>query len=239
MRTQDIGARDYAFDAETTEKLAVLTRLMLDYNKRINLTRITVPEEILAKHYKDSAIPLELLRENDIVPRGTSAKVIDVGSGAGFPGLVWGLLEQNLFDLTLLDSQKNRVIYLEQAINTLKLERTKALHGRAEQLGTDTIYRERFDVAAARAVANLSALCEYCLPFLKIGGVFAAMKGVYKEEEIAASTNALALLGGEIERIFRYTLPAGDERTLIVIRKKASINKKYPRQRVSITKNPL
>ena len=224
----------------TTEQKTLLHKLsafMLEYNQKVNLTAIKEPDAVWEKHFIDSTYPLILTN----VPRRT--QTIDVGTGAGFPGVVWKIYRPDL-KLTLLDSLRKRVDYLELLKAELGLE-YKTIHGRSEELTQPPPLkrhplqggglRENFDVAVSRAVANLPALCEYCLPFVKVGGMFLAMKGAETEN----AENALKLLGGEIEEVKNYELPSGDKRNLIIIRKVRETPQKYPRQRVNISKNPL
>jgi len=215
------------FNSEQTALLGKLTAFMLSYNRNVNLTRITEPSEVHEKHYTDSILPLELAD----VPRGTS--VIDVGTGAGFPGVIWKLYRPDL-QVTLLDSLRKRITYLELLRDELAVDYT-AIHGRSEQLALSPVYREQYGVAVSRAVANLPALCELCLPLVQVGGVMLAMKG----SEVEDTGNAAVLLGGEVERVHDYTLPSGDKRSLILIRKISPTPPEYPRQRVNIVKNPL
>jgi len=221
------------FNNEQRLLLEKLSAFMLEYNKKVNLTAIKEPAHIWEKHFVDSVLPLELLSGH--VPRGTS--VIDVGTGAGFPGVVWKIYRPDL-ELTLLDSLRKRVNYLELLRDELGLE-CRAIHGRSEELALKPDYREKFGVAVSRAVANLPALCEFCLPFVKVGGLFLAMKGAEISEEFKASDSALRALGGEVEEIKSYELPSGDKRNLAVIRKVRGTPANLPRQRVNITKNPL
>jgi len=206
-----------------------LTAFMLDYNKKVNLTRIVEPQEIIEKHYIDSILPLTLYN----VPRGTSC--LDVGSGAGFPGVLFKLFRGDLA-VTLLDSSRKRTDYLKFLLEEIGVE-CDVITARSEDFAHEEKARERFGLVVARAVANLPALCEYCLPFVKVGGVFLAMKGDNAETETAG--NAIALLGGEVEQVKKYSLPSGDGRSLVVIRKVKQTPTKYPRKRVNIVKNPL
>jgi len=215
------------FTNEQEFLLNKLTPFMLDYNKNVNLTAITEPDEVWEKHYIDSAIPL-LLTD---VPCGTS--VIDVGTGAGFPGVVWKIYRPDL-KITLLDSLRKRINYLELLREELDLDYI-TVHARSEELAIKTEFREKYDIAVSRAVANLPALCEFCLPFVKVGGVMLAMKGQGTEN----ADTAINLLGGKIEKIHNYELPSGDKRKLIVIKKIKDTPLCYPRQRVKIVKNPL
>jgi len=221
------------FNHEQTASLSKLTDFMLAYNSHTNLTRITDPEDIVEKHYIDSILPLTLYN----VPRGTS--VLDVGSGAGFPGIPIKIFRPDL-DVTLLDSAKKRTDYLKAAVREIGPAIGNSLAvvtARSEELAHSPEHRGKYGLVISRAVANLPALCEYCLPFAKAGGVFLAMKGAESEAETAKT--ALRLLGGEVEEIKGYALPRGDKRSLVVIRKTSETPPDYPRRRVNIAKNPL
>lgn len=216
-------------DENKQNQLDKLAAYMVEYNKKVNLTRITEPEEITEKHYIDSILPLTMVD----VPRGTSA--IDVGAGAGFPSLPMMIYRPDI-EFTLLDSSNKRITYLTSACEMLGIQ-CRTLHGRGEELGRDSEYREKFGLATARAVAQLNVLCEYCLPFVKVGGVFLALKG--EKDETSGAENAVKKLGGEIEDIKRYTLPGGDKRTLVMIRKVSPTPPAYPRPSAKIAKKPL
>jgi len=213
-----------------------LTAFMLDYNTHTNLTRITDLDEIIEKHYIDSILPLTLYN----VPRGTisghgNCRVLDVGSGAGFPGIPMKLFRSDL-QVTLLDSAKKRTDYLQSLLRHIQVE-CEVVTGRSEELAHNPDYREKYGLVTARAVANLAALCEYCLPFVQVGGVFLAMKG--EHSEVDSARTAIELLGGEIQDTIKYDLPSGDKRNLIIIKKVRQTPTQYPRKRVNITKNPI
>ena len=214
------------------EKLMFYADILCEYNEKVNLTAITDPEGIAVKHFFDSVYPF--LTE-DILPEG--AKLIDVGTGAGFPSCPLKIMRPDI-KLTLLDSLNKRVEFLKQLSDEVSLE-AECIHGRAEEYGHKPEYRERFDAATARAVANLTALCEYCLPFIKVGGRFAALKGSDGMAELKAAKNAITVLGGEVVLSKEYELPNGDGRSLIVIKKVRSTPEKYPRNKGQMTKKPL
>lgn len=214
---------------ETAEQLSALAAFMLEYNQKVNLTRITAPEEIAEKHFLDSILPLTFFD----VPRGT--KCADIGTGAGFPALPMKLYRPDL-DFTLIDSLGKRVTYLKLACERLGLTCT-TLHARGEEAAKDPKLRERFGFVTARAVAALNVLCEYCLPFVEVGGSFAAMKGA--QDETDGAENAVKLLGGEIESVKQYSLPNGDRRNLVLIRKIKETPPRYPRAGGVISKKPL
>lgn len=205
--------------------------LLLEWNQKINLTAIRDPEGVLIKHFVDS---LALLK---YAPLPQGAKLIDVGTGAGFPGVPLKLARPDL-SLTLLDSLNKRLLFLQELSQQLSFE-AEITHSRAEEAGRLPTLRERFDTAVSRAVASLNLLAEYCLPFVKVGGVFLAAKGPEVEEELAQGERAVKLLGGRIEKIERYQLPEGSGRTLVVIRKEKPTSGEYPRHGSKISKKPL
>ncbi|MCL1880764.1 MAG: 16S rRNA (guanine(527)-N(7))-methyltransferase RsmG, partial [Oscillospiraceae bacterium] len=167
----------------------------------------------------------------------SSCSLLDVGSGAGFPGIPIKLLYPEL-QVSLLDSAKKRCDYLRSLLEHIKLP-CEVLQGRSEELSILPQYREQYDFVTARAVANLSALCEYCLPFAKVGGRFFAMKGSNAHEELAVAENAITLLGGSVSDVYDYELPDGAKRVLVIIDKIKPTPKEYPRQRVNISKKPV
>lgn len=206
--------------------------LVIEWNEKINLTSITDEQEFIIKHFFDS---LTLLSKVEIKE---GARVIDVGTGAGFPGIPLKIARPDI-KLTLLDSLNKRLVFLnDYVLKTLDLT-AEVIHGRAEECSKEVKFRERFDVATSRAVANLSSLSEYCIPFVKVGGVFAPMKGPDSEEEVKAASNAINLLGGKLNRIEELTLPDESGRSIIVIDKVKKTADKYPRRGVKINKNPL
>lgn len=202
-----------------------------DWNGRMNLTAIADDEGIAMKHFADSLLPLTLFE----LPR--NAGLIDVGTGAGFPSIPMKLLREDI-SLTLLDSLEKRLGFLRHLCGELSIEGA-AVHARAEDAGKNPLYREKYDVATARAVASLSLLAEYCLPLVKVGGVVLALKGSGGREEAEQAQRAVSLCGGELEALIDYKLPNGDPRTLVVLRKKSPTPPKYPRNSAQSTKNPL
>lgn len=214
-------------------KLAAYFELLLDWNSRINLTAITNEHEVITKHFLDSIAALE----SNVFFEGAS--VMDVGSGAGLPGIPLKICQSDL-SVTLLDSLAKRVRFLNTVTEALELTGIRAVHARAEDAGQDSAYREQFDVCVSRAVANLSTLSELCLPFVKVGGYFVAMKGPAASEEMQAAENAVRLLGGELERIVRYEIPSTDlKHNLLVIKKVKNTSTKYPRKAPKPAKDPL
>lgn len=205
--------------------------LLVDWNTRVNLTAITEPSEIAEKHFIDSLTVASACN----IKHGAS--IIDVGTGAGFPGIPLKILRNDI-DLTLLDSLNKRIVFLDYVCSQISIK-AETIHGRAEEISQTPQYREKFDIAVSRAVANLPALCEYCLPFVKVGGMFVSMKGPDGIQEFEKSQNAISILGGKIKEIKKLKLPNKEERTIITIEKIKNTPQKYPRRGVKISKQPL
>lgn len=208
-----------------------LAFLLVEQNKTMNLTAITDPDGIAVKHFADS---ISALSAADF-PQG--AKVLDVGTGAGFPSIPLLIARPDL-DMTMIDSTAKKLKYVASAVESLGLT-AEVLHTRAEEAGQNKEYREKFDIVCSRAVAALNVLCEYCLPFVKVGGVFLAMKGAKAQEEIADAKAAIKTLGGKIVDEKSFTLSDGGERTIVVIKKISQVPPKYPRVSAQIAKKPL
>ena len=205
--------------------------LLQEWNNKINLTAITEKEEIELKHFYDS------LTISKYIKSGSS--LIDVGTGAGFPGIPLKIKDESI-ELTLLDSLNKRLIFLEEVEKELELKNVVNIHGRAEDYGKDKKYREKYDYATSRAVARLSVLVEYLLPFVKVGGYCICMKGPNIEEEIKDAEKAIRVLGGEIEKIDNFKLENDDnERNIIIIKKVKNTPKQYPRKAGIPTKEPI
>ena len=207
--------------------------LLVEWNSFMNLTAITEYEEVCMRHFLDS---LSLCKALDCTQELT---VIDVGTGAGFPGIPLKIAFPNL-SITLLDSLGKRVNFLKEVIGALGLEGIEAIHGRAEDYAKPNMLREQFDVCVSRAVANLSSLSEYCIPYVKVGGLFISYKSEKLAEEKAAAEHAVSLLGGEFLEQVEFFLPNSDiYRNLVVIKKGKCTPKKYPRKAGDPTKEPL
>ena len=216
---------------DITERLTVYGNTLLEWNEKINLTAITEPQEILYKHFFDCL----LFFKNTTVEKGAS--VIDVGTGAGFPGMVLKIARPDI-SLTLLDGLNKRLLFLDEVLCKVGLE-AETVHMRAESAGQDKRYRERFDIATARAVANLNVLYEYCIPLVKKGGSFVAMKGASAKEETDAAQNVYKLLGCEKPSVFYETLTGGEQRAFIISKKISQTLPKYPRNNQKIAKSAL
>ena len=215
---------------EQYAKFATYASHLVEKNAVMNLTAITEPHDIAEKHFLDSVLPLTFFD----IPEGAS--LVDVGTGAGFPGVPLKIMRPDL-KLTLVDSLQKRVGFLTELCAMLDIT-AECHHLRAEDAGQGSL-RESFDVAVARAVSRLSVLCEYCLPLVKVGGVFLAMKGGDCDAELREAYTAVKTLGGETEKVEKYALPNGDSRTLIVVRKVSATPAKYPRPQGKIKAKPL
>lgn len=220
---------DLTIDSNAVSRFDVFSALLVSWNEKMNLTAITEPDEIVIKHFIDC---LMILKYVDIEK---GAKCVDVGCGAGFPGLPL-LIASPGIEMTFNDALKKRLGFIEKVLKKCGLD-AKLVHQRAEVLGKDEEYRETFDYATARAVAPMNVLCEYCLPLIKVGGRFIAMKG--PDDDLTPAMNAVKELGGEVEHNVSYKLPNGDSRTLIVIKKISQTPTQYPRNTKKISTKPL
>ena len=215
-------------EEEKIKKLYQYMEMLIQRNKEMNLTAITEPNEIILKHFVDSATILKNIKSTD--------KVVDVGSGAGFPGIPVKILNKNI-SLTLLDSLNKRIKFLDEVIYNLKLNAIETVHSRAEDFAKES--REIFDVAVSRAVAPLNILLEYMLPLVKVGGICICMKGS-NIGEMKDCRKALEILGGEIEKIEELYLPGTDnKRNIIIVQKIKETPKKYPRKAGKPTREPI
>lgn len=215
---------------EQIEKFNTYCQMLLKWNEKINLTAITDPNQIAVKHFADSISIFAFAQINE------GASVIDVGTGAGFPGIPLAIVRPDI-KLTLLDSLNKRLVFLKEVTNTLGIS-CDIIHMRAEDGGKAEHLREKFDIAVSRAVANLNVLSEYCIPFVKVGGQFIAMKGPNIEEEIRNSKNSITVLGGKIKKIESFNI-GDNSRNLLIIDKIKKTPSVYPRHGSKISKKPL
>lgn len=223
---------DYGLDTKNIDKFEKYKELILEYNKHTNLTRITEDEEFNVKHFLDS---LSLFKTDLFVK---DKKIVDIGTGAGFPGLPLKLYNEDL-DITLLDSLRKRIDFLDGVIEELGLKKIRAIHARAEEIARDPNYRESYDIAVSRAVANLSTLTEYAMAFVKVGGYFISQKGPEYKEELKSAKRAIELMGGEVKDVIHTPLPNDIDHYIIVIKKVKATDKKYPRGGGKPRKSPL
>lgn len=231
---ENLKTIDVEISEKQLEQFNSYFEILVEWNKVMNLTGITEYDEVLLKHFVDSLCfnPNKLIKSDKI-------SLIDVGTGAGFPGLPIKIAYENV-DVVLLDSLNKRIKFLDEVITKLGLKNIKTIHSRAEDGGRNKDLREKFDIAISRAVANLASLAEYNLPFVKVGGYFVAMKSGEIDEEAANAKKAISLLGGEIEKIEKFQLPNSDiDRSLVIVKKVKATSKKYPRKAGLPTKEPL
>lgn len=214
-----------------TEQLERYAELLVSWNEKINLTAITDEEGIATKHFLDSLTA--------ICTGYVNGRVIDVGTGAGFPGLVLKIAKPEI-ELTLLDSLNKRINFLKEVCGELNINGVEFVHARAEDGGRDRNYRGQFDTVVSRAVANLTILSEWCLPFLKKGGYFLALKGPLANEELKNAERAIKILGGKVEDVYEADIPFTDlKHKIIVIKKVGQTPLKYPRKAGIATKTPI
>ncbi len=216
---------------EQTEKFYKYMNLLLEWNEKINLTAITEPKEVILKHFVDS------LTISKYIEKG--AKLIDMGTGAGFPGIPLKILRDDI-EITLADSLNKRINFLNEVIKELNLKNIQTVHTRAEEFGKNKKYRESFDIATSRAVANLSTLSEYLIPLVKPSGKTICMKGSEIKEEVEMARKAIEILGGKIEQEESFNLPNSDmKRNVIIIKKVKNTPAKYPRKPGMPAKEPI
>lgn len=208
------------------------SKMMLHYNEFMNLTAITELDEIKEKHFLDS---VTLVTSDKLSPE---CSMIDIGAGAGFPSIPVKIVRKDI-KLTMLDSLSKRINFLNDVIDKIGLKDARAIHFRAEDAGKDKSLRENFDVATARAVADLAVLAEYALPFVKVGGYFVAMKGTAPDEELENAKKAIKEMGGKTQEVKEILLPSGIKHSLIIIEKIASTPSKYPRKAGKPSKEPI
>lgn len=219
-------------DESTCNDFYKYYELLTMWNEKINLTAITEENEVAIKHFLDS-----LNAAKGIIEDGM--KVIDVGTGAGFPGLPIKIAQKGI-SLTLVDSLNKRINFLNEVVSALRLDGVETVHSRAEELGVNKKYREAYDVCVSRAVANLATLCELCMPFVKVGGLFVSLKGPKAEEELASAKRAIELMGGEFVSMQPYDLSDTDlNHNIVIIKKISHTPTKYPRKAPKPSKEPL
>ena len=227
-KSKILGVR---FSVEQIEQFYKYMNLLIEWNEKMNLTAITEPKEIILKHFIDSITILKYIDDN--------SKLVDVGTGAGFPGVPLSIMNLTL-KITLVDSLNKRLIFLQEVVKELNLKNIEIVHARAEEFGQNKNYREKFDIATSRAVANLATLSEYLVPLVKIGGKIISMKASNAKEEINDAQKAIEVLGGKIEKIEEFDLPESDiGRTIIIIDKNKCTPAIYPRKAGTPAKEPI
>ena len=228
-----LSKMDFAIDEEKINQLNKYYEMLVEKNKVMNLTAITEYEEVIIKHFVDS---LAISKVYNMIP---VKNIIDIGTGAGFPGMVLKIFYPDI-QFTLLDSLNKRVGFLKEVADVLSLKKIDAVHGRAEDYARQANHREKYDLCVSRAVANLSTLAEYSLPFVKKGGYFVAYKAEDCLEEVKAAEKAISILGGKIEDTVMYRIPNSDiTRAFVIIKKVNNISGKYPRKAGLPAKEPL
>ena len=229
------GLEEYGLSLSEKQKdqFVIYGSMLQDWNQKMNLTAITDSEEIAVKHFLDSLTGIRLVDFSNV------KSLIDLGTGAGFPGIPLKIMFPEM-SVTLADSLNKRITFLNSVIEQLELYNITAVHGRAEDLARKPEYREQFDVCASRAVANLATLSEYCIPFIKIGGQFLSYKGPDADREVQEAKNAIDRMGGRFKNCDHFTLPPyQDERGLVLIKKEKATPKKYPRKYCDVRKKTL
>ena len=235
LSTLENGCRELGIELSEKQKKQFIQfyEFLVEKNKVMNLTGITEFEEVLTKHFLDS---LACVKAVDMTKVKT---LMDIGTGAGFPGVPLKIAFPNL-KITLLDSLNKRIKFLNEVISQLGLQNIETIHGRAEDFGRDAKYREQYDYCVSRAVANAATLSEYCLPFVKVGGAFIPYKSGKIDEELEQGTKAIESLGGSVADVIRFELTGADaDRSLVVIDKIAKTAKKYPRKAGMPSKEPI
>lgn len=216
---------------EQIKKFYLYMKMILEWNEKINLTAIVDPKEIIIKHFIDSIVIAKYIKEG--------SSVIDIGTGAGFPGIPLKIIRPDI-EIVLLDSLNKRIKFLDEVILKLKLEKVKTLHGRIEEIGKNKEYREKFDYSTSRAVANLAVLSEYMLPMVKVSGICISMKGSNVLEEVENAKKAIKVLGGKIKKIDEFLLCNTDiKRSIVFVEKEKNTPSKYPRKPGTPTKEPI
>ncbi|HBQ08245.1 MAG TPA: 16S rRNA (guanine(527)-N(7))-methyltransferase RsmG, partial [Lactobacillus sp.] len=231
----ELSKHNFELTDKQKQQFKLYFKMLIEVNEHVNLTRITEEDEVYLKHFYDSITPLFTF--GAVFKDG--ATLCDVGAGAGFPSIPLKILKPGL-KVTIVDSLQKRLNFLKDLISELGLTDVELVHGRAEDVGQNKLYRERFDIVTARAVARMSVLSEYCLPLVKKGGYFVALKGPKAEDELDDGKKALEVLGGKLIKDEELTLPASEEeRTLVLVQKVKSTPKKYPRQAGTPRRKPI
>ena len=216
---------------EQYEQFYAYMELLIEWNEKMNLTAITEPKEIILKHFVDSLTIAKYVEEGK--------SIIDMGTGAGFPGIPLKIYRKDV-KVVLADSLNKRIKFLDEAIDKLKLENVETIHCRAEELGKNKQYREKFDYATSRAVANLSTLSEYLMPFIKLNGKCIFMKTIEVDEELEKAKKAIKTLGGKVEKVDKFEIPESDlGRSIIIVEKEKATPSKFPRKPGTPAKEPL
>lgn len=232
---EELANYGFKLSSKQKEQFATYYNKLIEFNKKVNLTRITDKNEVYLKHFFDSITPL--LEFSDLFKGEKS--LCDVGAGAGFPSLPIKILCPDL-SITIVDSLGKRLKFLDELVSDLSLDKVTLVHSRAEDAGQNKNLREKFDLVTGRAVARMSVLSEYCLPLAKVDGYLVALKGPEAQDELAEAKNAIEVLGGSVKEVKELTLPdTDDERTLIVVKKVKATPKKYPRQAGTPNRKPL
>lgn len=238
---RELGQLGIELSEKQMEQFFTYYEMLVEKNKVMNLTAITGESEVVTKHFSDSLSLFEALENNKGLCSGLfqQCRIIDVGTGAGFPGIPLKIVFPEM-KVTLLDSLGKRVKFLEEVCGELELKDVTFIHGRAEDIGRQPEHREAYDVCVSRAVANLSSLAEYCMPFVKVGGYFVPYKSGEIDEELNQAKLAIHVLGGELKKVEKFSLPGTDAaRSLVMIEKVKTISKKYPRKAGIPTREPL
>ena len=231
----ELSKHNFELTDKQKQQFKLYFKMLIEVNEHVNLTRITEEDEVYLKHFYDSITPLFTF--GAVFKDG--ATLCEVGAGAGFPSIPLKILKPGL-KVTIVDSLQKRLNFLKDLISELGLTDVELVHGRAEDVGQNKLYRERFDIVTARAVARMSVLSEYCLPLVKKGGYFVALKGPKAEDELDDGKKALEVLGGKLIKDEELTLPASEEeRTLVLVQKVKSTPKKYPRQAGTPRRKPI
>ncbi len=233
MLTKKVKELSIVLNDKQIQQFEQYYNILVEWNKVMNLTAITEYEEVVEKHFLDSLTIVDAINMEKI------ETLIDVGTGAGFPGIPLKIAFPHL-KVTLLDSLNKRIKFLNEVIDLLELDDIKTIHGRAEDYAKQAEYREQYDICVSRAVANLATLSEYCLPYVKVDGLFVPYKSGEIDEELKSSEKAVSILGGKVEEVVKFQLPGTDiGRSFVKIHKIKETKKKYPRKAGMPTKEPL